>query len=126
MQTQAQALWDKQTAAHKGEALAAVERMTFPAGTVWTVGEDGELRTSVSRPDDSSVECCPMTAWNLTRGDLLPMDIIGWKRAAKALGVSVDAAKVIIQAADNFCKFVALDTDVRAALLRKCGIKGSE
>ena len=96
----------------KQDALAAIERMRFPEGTVWELASLGPHECL--RVKDNAL-VCPLVAWALHE----KQDPYRWFEASVLLGVPRRAAGMIVAAADDF---PLMDPEIRAALLRKCGL----
>ena len=105
--------------ADKVEALAAIERMTFPQGMTWFfISSRGDSQGGMIRGDMEAGRCCPITAWAVAEGgEYREPAYVG--QAGVKLSLSMAVAQDIVDAAD-----LSRDSnpEIRAALLRKCGL----
>ena len=96
----------------KQDALAAIERMRFPEGTVWELASLGPYECL--RDKDNAL-VCPLVAWARHEG----YNQANGRDSGMIIGLSTRTVAHLMAAADQF---PGMDPDIRAALLRKCGL----
>ena len=96
----------------KQDALAAIERMQFPEGMVWEFYLSGPHECL--RVKDNAL-VCPLTAWARHEG----YNQANGRDSGMIIGLSTRTVAHLMAAADQF---PGMDPDIRAALLRKCGL----
>jgi len=119
----------EEQARFKREALSNVRRMAFAPGTRFFFDTDGASKAryivTMTMPEGGRRDC-PLVAWGRhawEHGHRPHIELVGecrWLRVAQLLFISRRAAHMIVAAAADF---PLADLEIRAALVKKCGLE---